>query len=90
MKRLLAILFTIHYSLFTVYAQYTTTDDIKAAAAIMTAAVFFSILSPPFRRFGALHVLPDKRQHLAHKLGRNVMSGVIEIVKADFCIAALF
>ena len=28
MKRLLAILFTIHFSLFTVYAQYTTTDDI--------------------------------------------------------------
>ena len=28
MKRLLAILFTIHCSLFTVYGQYTTSDDI--------------------------------------------------------------
>ena len=28
MKRLLAILFTVHFSLFTVYAQYATSDDI--------------------------------------------------------------
>ena len=91
MKRLLAILFTIHYSLFTVYAQYTTTDDIIYKGDLDERCIDMmgvplegpdSVFVPAFKSIGLEQFTPDDPDP-----GDYYFRGEFYGIKANFVVS---